>query len=269
MTLRGSILGLWFAATALAQGPEIYSGSSGGFSLQWTPADIRVSRAATAGPPISFRRFAEAEWRNLSRDSQGQSLSEAVTYRVLSFAGPYLSVEMGEYCDCGGAHPTSHLGFQAIDLRETRGDSPKPLRLTDLFPENAILAALSADKIVAAALKQTNARAPDSLAKLVEAVKYQPVEIGECEYNFSANFLNEFALYDFKADRAAVRISLSHAVEVCRGQMVQVGIELPAPPELKSLLEAAKARSSGFLMVDAVKVAGKKQTAFEFSTKRK
>jgi hypothetical protein len=269
MTAGSCLASLLFALAALARGQDIYSGSSGGFSLQWTPADIRVNRSGATAPPVSFRRFAEAQWKDLARDANGRSLSAQTTYRVLSFAGPYLSVETGEYCDCGGAHPTSHIGFQAIDLRETRADRPKPLRLTELFPEKAIVAALNSDKIVAAALKETDTPAPDNLAKLVDAVKYQPVKMGECEYNFSENFPSEFALYDFKAGRVAVRISLSHAAEICRGQMVQVGIELPAPEALKPMLEAAKAKSSGFLMVDAAKIAGKKQAAFEFSSERK
>src|SRR5215813_3948669 len=99
MTVRSCLTSMLVALAALARGQDIYSGSSGGFSLQWTPSDIRVSRAGTAPAPISFRRFAEAQWKDLARDARGQSLTQEVTYRVLSFVGPYLSVAIGEDCD--------------------------------------------------------------------------------------------------------------------------------------------------------------------------
>jgi hypothetical protein len=255
---------LVFCAGVRAQ--DILSGSSGGFSLTWTAGDIRITPAGDAAREISFRHVAQEEWNKLVQDAGGESLSGDTAYRVLSFVGPYLSVETGQYCDCGGAHPTAHRQFQAIDLRGTGPERPKPLMLTELFPEKAILAALKADKVIAAALKEAQAPPPQSLAALVNAVKYQPVHIGDCAYSLSEYFLSEFSLYDVKANKVAVRISVSHAAEVCRGQMTQIGIELQAPDGLTRALQEAKARSSGFLMIDAAKLAGNKDTSFHFST---
>jgi hypothetical protein len=268
MTVRPYAFTLLLSVGALAWGQEILSSSSGGFSLSWKTTDIRVTPAGRSAPAISFRRFAQVEWDNLARDAE-QSLSGDTTYRVLSFAGPYLSVEVGQYCDCGGAHPIAHRQFQAIDLRGTRSEAAKPLALTELFPEAAILSALKADKVVAAALKEADVPPPQSLSAMVDAVKFQTVQVGDCGYSFSGTFLTEFALYDVQADKVTVRISLSHASEICRGQMTQVGIELPTPEVLKPLLLQAEAKSAGFLMVDAKKLANGKQTSFHFSTKGK
>jgi hypothetical protein len=269
MIARPYAFTLLLSVGALAWGQDILSSSSSDFSLSWKTTDIRVTPAGRSAPAISFRRLAQAEWNNLARDAAGLSLSGDTTYRVLSFAGPYLSVEVGQYCECGGAHPTSHRQFQAIDLRGTRPEAVKPLGLTELFPEGAILSALKADKVVAAALKEADAPPPQSLSVMVDALKYQTVQVGDCGYSFSETFLNEFALYDVRADKVTVRISLSHASEVCRGQMTQVGIELPTPEALKPLLLQAKAKSAGFLMIDAKKLANGKQTSFHFSTKGK
>jgi hypothetical protein len=269
MRVRPYAFTLFLSVGALAWGQDILASSSGGFSLSWKTTDIRVTPAGSSAPAISFHRFAQAEWDNLARDAAGQSLSGDTTYRVLSFAGPYLSVEVGQFCECGGAHPTAHRQFQAIDLRGTRPEAAKLLVLTELFPEGAILAALKADKVVAAALKEADAPPPQNLSAMVDALKYQLVQVGDCGYSFSENLLSEFALYDVRADKVAVRISLSHAGEVCRGQMTQVGIELPTPEALKPLLLEAKAKSSGFLMIDLPKLVKGKQTSFHFSTKGK
>jgi hypothetical protein len=258
---------VFLLSCALVRGQDILSGSSGGFSLAWTAADIRITPATNPAREISFRGLAQSEWSKLVQRAGGKSLSGDTTYRVLSFVGPYLSVEVGRYCECGGAHDTAHRRFQAIDLRGTVPERTKPLLLTELFPENVILAALKADKAVAAALKEAKAPTPQNLAALVNAVKYQPVQIKECGYSLSQDFLSEFSLHDFQAGKVAVRISLSHAAEVCRGQMTQIGIELPVPEEsLMLALQAAKTRASGFLMIDAAKISRNKDTSFHFST---
>jgi hypothetical protein len=96
---------LFLSLCALVRGGDVLSSSSGGFSLAWTAADIRITRAGNAAQQISFRRLAQAEWNKLTQGATGESLDFVAAYRVLSFVGPYLSVEVGRYCDCGGATP--------------------------------------------------------------------------------------------------------------------------------------------------------------------
>jgi hypothetical protein len=52
----------------------------------------------------------------LHRDAPGQSLEFAKSDAVLSAVGPYLSVEEGTFCDCGGAHPMEVERFRAINI---------------------------------------------------------------------------------------------------------------------------------------------------------
>jgi hypothetical protein len=167
---------LFLSLCALVRGGDALASSSGGFSLAWTAADIRITRAGNAARQISFRRLAHAEWNKLTQGATGGSLDFETAYRVLSFVGPYLSVELGRYRDCGGAHPMDHRQFQAIDLRGTGPERAKPLMLTELFPEKAILAALKADRVISAVLKRAGASSPQSLSAMVNAVRYRSIE---------------------------------------------------------------------------------------------
>jgi len=65
----------------------------------------------------------------------------------------------------------------------------------------------------------------------------------------------------------AVRISLSHAAEVCRGQMTQIGILLPIPESLKAALEAARSGKSGILLQQANREFASARTSITFATK--
>ncbi|HXP85872.1 MAG TPA: hypothetical protein VN841_14205 [Bryobacteraceae bacterium] len=252
-------------STAAAQ-QTFWSGASGGFFIEWTSSDLRVSRGLAAGATVlSLEAAARTEWKKIAIDSPGQPMQSQTTYRLLSVAGPLLSVEETFYCDCGGAHPSEVKRFRAIDLRQSKPDQAAPLALTSVFPAGDIFAALAADKVVAAALKD-DARKPRSLDELIKALKFQPVPVGDCSFFFGDDLLSSFALYDVQRERAAVRISLSHQAEVCRGQMTQLGILLPIPEAINAGLEAAKGRRAGFLMADDAKVASGARTVFSFST---
>jgi hypothetical protein len=157
--------------------------------------------------------------------------------------------------------------FDAIDLAASTARKQQLVPLNRLFPEEFILAALKADKLVSTALKELQAPPPPNLSTLVAALKFQPVKVGDCSYTFGENFLTHFALYDVNADKVAVRIGLSHDAEVCRGQLTQIGILLPIPETLKADLAAAKAKAAGFLMIDYPKLTKGRETVFHFSTK--
>ena len=69
--------------------------------------------------------------------------------------------------------------------------------------------------------------------------------------------------------KAAVRLSLSNEAELCRGQMIQVGILLTVPEALRSNLEAAKTSRGGLLMANSAKISKGAKTLFEFSQQAK
>jgi hypothetical protein len=269
MTLRFSALALVLVPGIPALSQEILSASSGPFSLDWKTTDIEVRSKGSPAPVLSFRNTARVSWDRIAKDAAGQSISGEMTYRVLSFVGPLLSVETATYCDCGGAHPIARKSFDAIDLTASTGRKHQLASLNKLFPEAALLAALKADKLVSKALQETQAPPPANLSALVAALKFQPLQVGDCNYTFGENFLSHFAIYDTTANGVAVRIGLSHDAEVCRGQLTQIGLLLPVPETLKADLSAAKAKTAGFLMIDSPRLAKEKETVFHFSTKGK
>ena len=108
---------------------------------------------------------------------------------------------------------------------------------------------------------------PASLSELLQAIQSKPVRVGECSYYFSPDAMTNFAFYSAEATDVSVRISLSHASEVCRGQMTQIGIHLPIPASLQTEFDAAKEGKSGFLMAGARRVAAAAETSFTFATK--
>jgi hypothetical protein len=240
----------------------------GDYSIEQSPKDMLVARLDKPGEPIlSFRAMAESDWAMLTKDAPDKPMQSERSYRILSAVGPFLSVEEQDDCDCGGAHPTASRHFRAFDLRKSSRDHPAFTSLTDIFPEEAVFAALRGDKLVASALKDVEDPPPASLPELLKAIQVKPVQVGECSYNFRPDLLTDFAFYSIEADDVSVRISLSHAAEVCRGQMTQIGIRLPIPVSLKSGFDAAREGKSGLLMVRAKRGAEGTSMTFTFSTK--
>jgi hypothetical protein len=257
------------AAAARPVSPqETRKTSVGEYSIERSPKDIVVARLDKPDKPIlSFKAMAESDWDRLTKESPDQPMQSERSYRVLSAVGPFLSVEEEDDCDCGGAHPTASKRFRAFDLRKSSADHSAALSLIDIFPEESVFAALRSDKLVASALKDSEAPPPPSLSELLKAIQSKPVHVGECSYYFSPDLLTDFAFYSAEAKDVSVRISLSHASEACRGQMIQVGIRLPIPASVGAEFDAARAGKSGFLMARAKRVTEGAETTFTFSTK--
>jgi hypothetical protein len=66
-------------------------------------------------------------------------------------------------------------------------------------------------------------------------------------------------------DRVAVRIALPYRHEVCRGQMTQLGLDLPMPDRLRAELVQAAGQRAGFLLRDLPAIAAGQQTVFQLS----
>src|SRR5262249_49952437 len=153
----------------------------------------------------------------------------------------------------------------AIDLGKTKDNSPSTLSLTDIFPEPQVFTALKADGLVRTALAAKGVPVPSSLPDLLKALEFEAVQVGECSYTFGDDLLGSFAFYSVKDHNVAVRISLSHSAEVCRGQITQIGLQLPVPESLKIQLNQARQRRAGFLMEDAERISHGATTVYKLS----
>jgi hypothetical protein len=253
---------------------SIWSGQSGGFTIQWTTGNL-VARRATSPARIVFsaKSLAEREWKNIQDDVVVEDRDYSRTFRLLSVVGSIISYDDAEYCDCGGAHPSMSDDYRAIDLAKPGGvsdkESGRAARLNDLFPESDLLKALLADPLIRKAVQASKKPEPQTLAKLMETILYQEIESGDCGYSAKEDQLSRFAFHHVEGDQVAVRLSLSHAYEICRGQMIEVGILLPIPASLKRSLMLAASGKAGFLLKDQKRIALDRATNFNFAFSKK
>lgn len=247
-------------------GQVFWKGSSGPYNIEWSAANLRATRSDTGAVVFDAGAEAKQAWKNLAKDDSDASFQFEQSYRLLSLVGPYLSFQEFVSCDCGGAHPSESSRFRTVDLSRGGADA----ELNEVFPDSQVLKALLDDRIVKGALGKSGsvpAKAePKSVKQLLDALDGKTFKLKECSYGFYKDtFLSDFALYDFNGADASVRISLPHAVEICRGQMTQLGLTLSAPGSLRTALAGAKQNHAGLLMIDAKHDGDTQVTSFSFT----
>jgi hypothetical protein len=249
-----------------AEAQAIWRGRSAGFDVTWGADDVSARRVSDGRLVFSLKRRFEKEWTG-PRDPDDNEVREVgQSFRVLSLVGSVISLEDVWYCDCGGAHPISYSRFVAYDLARSTADSLHPARITDLVPEAPLLRALTSDRVIRAVMDSAEVREARSLAALLDAAQWEgvhvetPGEENDCTFNLSDGFPTHFAFHHVENGQLAIRFSLSHDVEICRGRMVQVGVLVPVPPRLQSALTAADGRTTGYLMKDVRRIAGERWT---------
>jgi hypothetical protein len=260
------------AAPAAGAQQVIWRGRSGGYDVAWTDRDITARRASDGVVVFSARRATETE-----QGEMGAAHDEAVPvreferkYRLLSVAGSIISLEEASYCDCGGAHPISWTRFVSYDVARGTAARPHPMAATDLVPEADLLRALQADRLIRQAMTAAGVRNLTSVWRMVEALKRHEIQpLGDrCTYGVGEQFASEFALHHLENGRVALRFSLGHGVEACRGKMIQVGVLVPPRSRLVPDLTAAGTRRAGYLMKDVRAIAGQRQTVFNYRPRR-
>ncbi|HEX6745695.1 MAG TPA: hypothetical protein VF092_00165 [Longimicrobium sp.] len=260
-------------ATAADAQQAIWRGRSGGFDVAWTERDITARRASDGALVFSARRVADAEWAKMASDHDDEVPVREfeMKYRLMSVVGSIVSLEEANYCDCGGAHPILWTRFVAYDLARGTVARPHEVRATDLVPERELLRALMADRLVRQAMDSAHVRSFASLAAMVEALKTHEIQPpgDDCTYGVGEDFAQEFAFHHLEAGRAAMRFSLSHYVEICRGRMIQLGVLVAPNARLLPDLQAADARRAGFLMKDARTIGRNRQTVFNYQPRRR
>jgi hypothetical protein len=270
--LAAPLIALALAAFVSSADAQIWRGRSGGHDVVWTAGDVAATRVRSGARVLSLAKLGEAEWGATSEgDDPGMAPNEMeMRYRVLSVVGPVVSLERFWYCDCRGAHPISSRGFVTYDLSRSTPAEARPARATDYVPEASLLAALLRDRVIQAALDSAGVRTrPATLRALLSSIENQPVEVGECTYSTGSEFLSSFAFHHLENGRVALRFSLSHHVEICRGSYTQLGVLVPIPPRLRADLAAAGARRAGFLMKDARAVAAGRETILNYQRKKR
>jgi hypothetical protein len=259
------------AVDAAAQG-TYWRGTSAGYDVSWSDRDISARRVSDGVLVFSARGIADRGWAgmNTEHDEEVPVREYERRYRLLSVVGSILSLEEATYCDCGGAHPISWTRFVSYDLARGTAAQPLPVPASELVPEAALLTALTADRLIRQAMDSAKVRTFASLRALTDGLRSHAIQpVGQdCTFGVGEHFPFEFALHHLENGRVAVRFSLGHWVEVCRGMMIQVGVLVPVHPRWESALRDAERRRAGYLMKDVGAVAGQRRTVFNYRPRR-
>jgi hypothetical protein len=192
--------------------------------------------------------------------------------------------------DCGGAHPSLDTRFTTVDaakpgdLRYAIADETpmfdthdiseeknnKAIALTDLFPEEIILQALVEDRVIKAAIKESeNPTPPQKLSDLPKLFEKDFYGLPNVDFELRPDFLTRFAFHHVEGDKVAVRLGLPPHSGANQSQHMQIGLLLPIPDALREPLKLASTRKRGFLMKDAAKVSRGSSTKFERTNRKK
>lgn len=200
---------------------------SGEFAIQATAQDIMGFHAGTQ--VLSLRSRYARQFADFRRDLPKDMLpcSYEQTVDLLSLAGPYTGIREQSYSFCEhSAHPNVAVANATFDLRSPE----KPVAITAIFPERAVLEALMNDSVLKPYLKTR----PVSLRGLAAALPEDGIAVRKTECTFElAKSFDQFAIHHVERDHVAVRISLIPIASACRGITADIGILLPATDELR------------------------------------
>ncbi len=226
--------------------PTFWSGSSAGYEIRWTAANLVVRKPGLSGSLLDLGKSAQAQWKDIAAHPGDRPYTQEFTFRLLSVVGPLLSIDEEDDCDCGGAHPDSFRRFHVVDLSHRDLAGPLPVPLSSLFSPEDIRRAMIAVPEVQEVLGNPEA-VPLRLPILLHQFEGATINSGDCSYALDNHLLESYAFAAYANGAVDVELSLPFSAEACRGDIKIVKLNLPVPPRLKPWFEAAAQRKEGFL----------------------
>ena len=285
MTIRTLIAFVATAAVAGAadSGKVLWEGTSGGYSIHWTTADLTAQKAGS--PPFSLKPMVErgfAAYRTaMAGDGAGHCIYQR-TFEVISIVGPLIGLRDRYYTSCAEeAHPSVNSRLTTIDLTKpdeggygSKADEPlltdlqhpgKVASLESLFPPERILVALIADPV----LKSQVDTGTRTLAQLIEGLDGEELEIprSPCKQSMPKDILTRFAIHHVETAGVAVRLALEPVGGACQSSPADLGLLMPAPDRLREALRLANERKEGFLQSGKA-ITGKTTIEFSLESRR-
>lgn len=259
------LLLLCLSQGTLGENRSIWQGETGHLKIDWTESDITAHEGETllfSARALTKNSF-EADFLTDHSLIQDNTCEYKRDFTLLSVVGSLASLEDAESISCSSMpHPSGTTQFTTIDL----ANSGQPVKLTDWFLEADILKALLADPLIQKALLQDQMNAPPkTLMALFELLEWSNIENQSCEYYLDQQLLTQFAFHHVKNNQVAIRLSLSSIRKACPAY-IQLGLYLPIPTALKTVLNQAQMGKAGFLMERSKKIAGEQSTRISFST---
>jgi hypothetical protein len=255
---------LAFVAPAAALPNPLWSGTSGGFSIAWTTADLVAQRegkivfSARNWTQKSLAHFVAVNRANGERGPGDCDYRHSI--RLLAVVGSKLSLgDQTEFTCRQEAHPGGMTRLLTVDLaatgtlaqagRDAIGlvDPSQPGRavlLTQLFPASDVLSALIQMAPLHAALADQHAT-PATLADLVAGVAGASGTGDEC-YSIPTDLLASFAFRRLAGDRVVVALGLP-GDGPCRLNLTVSELSFAVPASLALALHQADRHEAGFL----------------------
>ncbi len=231
----------------------IWEGESAGFNIRWTKSEI------TATTSFGEQVFSTTQLAQKTFEADflmDNPCEYQRNFALLSVVGSIATISDTENIGCNTMmRPNIDHNFRVIDLAK----SAQAVKLTDLFLESDILAALLNDKIIKLSLK---GKTPTSLTELFDVLEWSEIVMKDCIYTFPIDLLSQFAFHHVTATQVAIRLNLKPMIQLCQSHKTQLGFYLPIPTILKMPLNRAQMQNSGFLMKDQLK----KTSSISFST---
>ncbi len=252
----------FYLVTNIAQA-VIWEGESAGLNIRWTKNEITATtpfgRQIFSTTQLAQKNF-EADFLMDKSLYKNNPCEYQRNFALLSVVGSIATISDTEYTSCKTmVHPSIDHNFRAIDLAK----SAQAVKLTDLFLESDILAALLNDKMIKLSLKD---KTPTTLTELFNLLEWSEIVIKDCTYTLPIDFLSQFAFHHVTARQVAIRLHLQPMTNACESKKAQLGFYLPIPTALKMALNRAQMQNSGFLMQDQRSIAGKDTSMVSFST---
>lgn len=268
--MRATPLLLAIAAAALSAGQQqIWSGHTGGVAVEWSAKNIRAYEVGSKALNFDLYSYLNADFRRLSRPPHDSYLKCEHDVDLKSAVGNYLSISDVADLDFHGPHEEVTAIFRTFDLNRSKAGKAFLIKLTDLFPEDAIYQALLQEKTLSQVLTQGSK--PSDLAGLLKVLDgqdvtedgkllsitdqvtlAQSVKGGPRRYHFTADSPNRFAIYDYADGVATIHLCLDSG---WHGDTRELAIKLAVPERLRASFESARLRKSGFLMKDRALIA--------------
>lgn len=251
--------------TPMALADTRWEGQSGGVNIHWTDTDITAT-SSTGKHLFSATALVQQDFEadfiaGISSDEDTDCEYER-SIRLLSIVDTVASFKDVTFYFCEGMpHSSVETQFIARDLAR----SGQVVKLTDFFAESDILKALLADPLIKKALKQSDSqKSPTTLTEFYDILEWSDIEIKDCGFRLSNDFLSQFAFHHLKRNQVAVRLNLVSIAPACRAFEAQLGFYLPIPTTLKTAFKQARQNQMGFLMGTGKKY--NKTTRVSFST---
>src|ERR1044071_8267412 len=165
----------------------IWSGNSGGFTINWTSKEISAFPSGNLSNTVfSAMLNAERDFRVFKKENLDQGTEMRCSYqhtlRLLSVVGSFLSCRLEETSYCGSsveggprwARPSTNISYRVTDLNLPT----RQIRLTLFYSEGEVLKALLADPFVKKAMQGSKSKKPPKMVEeLIETFKNEGLAI--------------------------------------------------------------------------------------------